>query len=101
MTKDYRNEFYIDNNDVVRWKSNDQVPYDDMLTNFLVAGLIVQENVLRSMTARKAEAEIAIQQYVENRQKYGYSDEEKFEMQAAFGDEEVVDVFTGKVVAYN
>jgi hypothetical protein len=101
MTKDYRNEFYIDNNDVVRWNSNDQVPFDDTLTDFLVAGLIVQENVLRSMTARKAEAEIAIQKYVENRKKYGYSDEEKFEMKAAFGDEEVVDIFTEKVVAFN
>jgi hypothetical protein len=99
MSKDYRNEFYIDNNDVVRWNSNDQVPFDDMLTDFLVAGLIVQENVLRSMTARKAEAEIAIRQYVESRQKYGYSDEEKFEMRAAFGDEEVVDIFTGQVIA--
>jgi hypothetical protein len=101
MKKDYRNEFYIDNNDVVRWKSNDQVPFNDMLTDFLVAGLIVQENVLRSMTARKIEDLAFLEQYVANRQKYGYSDEEKFEMQAAFGDEEVVDVFTGKVVAYN
>ena len=101
MTKDYINEFYIDNNDVVRWKSNNQVPYDDMLTDFLVAGLIVQENVLRSMTARKIEDLAFLEQYVANRQKYGYSDEEKFEMQAAFGDEEVVDIFTGKVVAYN
>jgi hypothetical protein len=72
-----------------------------MLTDFLVAGLIVQENVLRSMTARKIEDLAFLEQYVANRQKYGYSDEEKFEMQAAFGDEEVVDIFTGKVVAYN
>ena len=100
MTKDYTNEFYVDNNDVVRWNSNDQVPFDDMLTNFLLKGLIVQENVLRSMTARKAEAEIAIQQYVENRQKYGYSDEEKFEMANAFAGETVIDIFTGAEVAY-
>ena len=53
------------------------------------------------MTARKIEDLAFLEQYVANRQKYGYSDEEKFEMRAAFGDEEVVDVFTGKVVAYN
>jgi hypothetical protein len=94
-------EFYIDNNDVVRWKTSNQVPFDDMLTKFLLEDLICQEQVLRSMSARKVEADIAIQQYVENRQEYGYSDEEKFEMQAAFGGEEVVDIFTGKVVAYN
>jgi glycosyltransferase involved in cell wall biosynthesis len=41
-----------------------------------------------------------IAQYVANRQKYGYSDEEKFEMMAAFGGEEVVDIFTGKTVQY-
>lgn len=94
-------EFYIDNNDVVRWNSNDRVPFDDKLTEFLLAGLIVQENVLRSMTARKAEDEIAIQQYVENRKKYGYSQEELAEMQNAFGDEEVVDIFTGQVIAFS
>ena len=40
-----------------------------------------------------------LKQYVENRAKYGYSDEELIEMQASFGpDEEVVDVFTGKTI---
>jgi hypothetical protein len=40
-----------------------------------------------------------LKQYVANRAKYGYSDEELFEMQAAFGpDEVVVDVFTGKTI---
>jgi hypothetical protein len=41
----------------------------------------------------------AITQYIENRQKYGYSDEELFEMEASFGpDEEVVDIFTGQTI---
>jgi hypothetical protein len=41
----------------------------------------------------------AITKYIENRQKYGYSDEELFEMEASFGpDEVVVDVFTGKTI---
>lgn len=41
----------------------------------------------------------AIQQYIESRRKYGYSDEELFEMRASFGeDEEVVDIFTGEKI---
>jgi len=41
----------------------------------------------------------AIQQYIESRRKYGYSDEELFEMRASFGaDEEVVDIFTGQSI---
>lgn len=100
MTKDYKNEFYVDTNGVVRWNSNDQVPFDDMLTTFLVRGFIEQENVIMSMNTRKAEAAKAIESYVANRQKYGYSDEERFEMRAAFGGEEVVDIFTGEVVSY-
>ena len=99
-SNEFYKEFYVDNNDVVRWTSNNQVPFDDVLTEFLVSGLICQENVLRSMSARKIEAEIAIEQYVENRKKYGYSDEELFEMQAAFGDEEVIDIFTGERVVF-
>ena len=40
-----------------------------------------------------------IAQYIKSRELYGYSDEELFEMQAAFGpDEEVVDIFTGKTI---
>ena len=97
----YANDFYIDAKDVVRWNSNDQVPFDDMLTNFLLADLIDQDNWLASINAREAEAKKSIQEYVALRQKYGYSDEEKFEMQAAFGDEKVVDIFTGKEVAFN
>ena len=41
----------------------------------------------------------ALQNYIESRRKYGYSDEELFEMRASFGeDEEVVDIFTGQVI---
>jgi hypothetical protein len=40
-----------------------------------------------------------LKKYIESRQKYGYSDEELFEMQASFGpDEEVVDIFTGETI---
>jgi len=37
--------------------------------------------------------------YIESRNKYGYSDEELFEMEASFGpDEVVVDIFTGQTI---
>ena len=40
-----------------------------------------------------------LQNYIASRQKYGYSDEELFEMRASFGeDEEVVDIFTGQTI---
>ena len=32
------------------------------------------------------------------REKRGYSDEERAEMKAAFGDEEVIDVITGEIL---
>jgi hypothetical protein len=41
----------------------------------------------------------ALTRYIESRNKYGYSDEELFEMEASFGpDEEIVDIFTGKTI---
>ena len=98
-THKYTNDFNIDTNGVIRWNSSNNVPFDDMLTEFLIAGLVSQEEVLRSMSAREIEQEESLRAYFEMRKKHGYSDEEKFEMRAAFGDEEVVDIFTGKVIA--
>lgn len=103
MTKYTPADFYIDETKaefgpVVRWNSSDNIPFPDMLTEFLLAGYIDQDTVVNSINARKAEDKIAIEAYISNRQKYGYSDEEKFEMQAAFGDEQVVDIFTGELV---
>ena len=70
------------------------------MTEFLVGGLVSQEEVLRSISKKKEEDLAFLEQYVANRKKYGYSDEEKFEMRAAFGDEEVVDLFTGEKVVF-
>ena len=101
----YKTQFYIDDTNevtgpVVRWNSNNQVPFDDMLTEFFVAGWIERQTMLNSTATRKEEASIAIQQYIDNRKKFGYSDEEKAEMDAAFAGETVIDVFTGEVVDY-
>ena len=100
MTKYTKEDFNVDTNGVVRWNSSNNVPPNDILTEFLVGGLVSQEEVLRSISKRKEEEIAFLEAYVARRQKYGYSDEEKFEMRAAFGDEEVVDVFTGKKVVF-
>ena len=96
----HANDFYVDNNDVIRWKSSDNVPPKDILVELLVAGLVNQDLVVHSINVNKEEQSAFLKQYVANRAKYGYSDEEKFEMRAAFGDEEVVDIFTGKKVVF-
>ena len=103
MAIDNTKEFYIDNTvvdyPVVRWISNDRVPFEDMLDKFFDAGLIDQQIVLNSIETHNAEQRDSIQEYINYRQKHGYSDEERFEMKAAFGDETIVDVFTGEVVS--
>ena len=57
--------------------------------------------VLEFTKEKKMEAKdlAVLKKYIESRQKYGYSDEELFEMRASFGeDEEVVDIFTGQTI---
>lgn len=97
-------DFYIDETNqnfgpVVRWVSSNNIPFIDKLAEFFVEGLIDNKVLHNSAEARKIEDKASIEQYIQNRKKYGYSDEEKFEMRASFGDEEVVDIFTGKVIA--
>jgi hypothetical protein len=104
MSKYTKADFYIDETNasfgpVVRWFSSDNIPPTDIIADFVVAGYIDQQIAVNSIEADKVEQRIAIQEYIQRRQKYGYSDEEKFEMRAAFGDEQVVDVFTGKLVS--
>jgi hypothetical protein len=102
--KDYKEQIYIDETfeyaQVVRWKSNDTVPPKDILADLCVAGYITSECLYDSIATKNQEDAAFLEEYVARRQKYGYSDEEKFEMRAAFGDEEVVDIFTGEVVQY-
>ena len=98
-------EFYIDETNevsgpVVRWVSSNNIPFEDMLERFLLAGVITDTEMANSIAYRKVEDKAFLEAYVAQRQKYGYTDEEKFEMRAAFGDEEVVDVFTGKRIVF-
>lgn len=91
---------YTDSNGVIRWVRSNNVPPIEILSEFVVAGLTDTETVVHSLNVGKQESLAFLEQYVANRKKYGYSDEEKFEMRAAFGGETVVDVFTGEVVNY-
>jgi hypothetical protein len=102
---DQKSEFYIDETDsnlgpVIRWIKSDNIVPGDILEMAVADGVIQLDDLLNSTAAREIEDEKFLAQYIANRQKYGYSDEEKFEMQAAFGGEEVVDVFTRQTVQY-
>lgn len=105
MTKRTPADFYIDETNadfgpVVRWNSSNNIPFGDMLTEFLVAGYIDQQTVVNSLNARKIEDAKFIDGYIASRRSRGYSDEEKAEMANAFAGETVIDIFTGEVVEY-
>lgn len=95
----YKTQFYIDETNsksgpVVRWNSNDRIPFEDMLQNFVDAGWIGQLELDNSLVQRKIEDRIAIEAYRKNYR--GPSEEELFEMRAAFGPgETVVNILTG------
>lgn len=100
----YKTQFYIDETrkdtgPVVRWNSNDRIPFEDMLQTFLAQGWIDSQTLQNSLQTRKIEDAEAIQRYIKSRARTGYSDEERSEMRAAFGaGARVVDVFTGKTI---
>ena len=55
-----RNSFadaYEDSTQVVRWKSNDQIPFQDMLADFRALGLIDEDIQLGSSLLREKEDE--------------------------------------------
>jgi len=96
----YKSQFYIDETNsatgaVIRWNSNDRIPFEDMLQNFVDAGWITAQELRNSVEQRVEEDRIAIEQYRKNRR--APSAEELFEMRAAFGaGARVVDVLTGE-----
>ena len=95
----YKEQFYVDETNsetgpVVRWNSNDRIPFADMLQEFVDAGWIDTQAQANSLAQRKVEDRIALEAYARNYK--GPSDEEMFEMRAAFGPgAKVVNVLTG------
>ena len=48
---------YIDHEHIVRWRSNDQIPFQDMLADFRALGLIDEDIQLGSSLLREKEDE--------------------------------------------
>ena len=97
---DWRNA-YLDEKCIVRWKSNNRVPFEDMLYKFVIARLITQRVADDSEVVRQKEQDDFLADYKKaraNRTREQIA-EEAFEMRAAFGEgETIVDVFTGEKV---
>lgn len=91
--KKQKDNFYVKDG-IARWKSNDRVPFDDMLECFQHLGRITEDVRKNSAPAREAEAAAAIAEYRKNYK--GPSAEDLMEMRAAFGPgEKVINVLTG------
>jgi hypothetical protein len=95
----YQGQFYIDFTcnkfgPHVRWNSNNNVPFDDMLEAFQQLGWITQQERDNSRAARNADTARFLADYRKNYR--GPSEEELFEARAAFGEgATVVNVITG------
>ena len=50
-------DWYIDNNNIVRWNSNDRIPFGDVLLDFCEAGLINQLQLDASNDIRENETD--------------------------------------------
>ena len=83
----------------VRWAESDNIPPTDILKMAVVDGTITWEMFERTQKQNSIETQEFLGRYQAMREKHGYSEEEQMEMRAEFGDEEVVDVFTGKVIS--
>ena len=53
----YFMDAYIDGDHIVRWRSNDQIPFQDMLADFRALGLIDEDAQLGSSLLREREDE--------------------------------------------
>jgi hypothetical protein len=89
-------EAYVDAQSVMRWRSNESVPPNDCLQAAMDMGLITLPQFTKSVEVSTEEMRQAIRAYVAN-QPAQPSDEELYEMRAAFGPGEVVvDVISGR-----
>jgi len=105
-TKDYgsagstKHEWKLGSKGEVRWVSSNNIPPTDILEMAVVDGTITWEMFERSTKQNSIETTEFLTRYQAMREKHGYSEEEQMEMRAEFDDdEEVVDVFTGKVIS--
>lgn len=86
---------YQDDEGVYRWKSNDRVPFSDMLECWNLDA----DTMEKCVAAREKDDAEFLADYRERMKDYVPSDEEMFEMRAAFGEgETVVNVITGETI---
>ena len=84
---------------VFRWNSNNAVPHEDMLEDFVDAGLMTQSQLEFSVNARKADMQVFAKQYREQQAKRSAEQiaEERFGARAAHGEGvTLVNVITGE-----
>ena len=67
---------HIDKEGVVRWNSNDQIPFEDMLADFRTLGLIEEENQLHSNLLREKETDEFWEDYFNGKGKGVLTDED-------------------------
>lgn len=88
---------YIDSKGVVRWKSNDNIPFEDKLQQFQDDGYITPHQRIVSNQKRTVETTRKLAEYREQMKNHVPDAEEMFEMRAAFGvGETVMNVITGQ-----
>jgi hypothetical protein len=90
-----KNEAYQDNKGVWRWKSNNRVPFEDMLESWNLD----EETFKKCVAAREADDANFFANYRKQMENYEPDAETLYEMKAAFGEgAEVVNVITGKKI---
>ena len=88
---------YFDKDGIVRWKSNDNVPPQEILWDFVCIKAIDVETRNRSMEVNNRETSAFLADYREKMRGHVPSAEERFEMRAAFGGgAELVNIVTGE-----
>jgi len=68
IKQEYQDTF-VDNEGILRWMANQQIPFQDMLADFRTLGLISEDIQLTSNLAREKETDEFWEGYFNNTQK--------------------------------
>lgn len=87
----------VDDDGAIKWKSNGKYLFDDFCEMLEYGGFEFSRQATNEK--REAQSNEFLKEYKNYRQSREYSDEELYEMRAAFGeDAEIVDVITGESI---
>ncbi len=87
----------VDEDGAIKWKSNGKYLFDDFCEMLEYGGFEFSRQATKEK--REAQTKEFLDEYKSYRSNHEYSDEEMYEMRAAFGeDAEIVDVFTGESI---